>query len=941
MNKDFNKKIEQISFEIAKGYCKGKTPVFVTGLGISMGVGVPNLMELLIKLWLICDSKENTMVHFKEKIEDAIMDPSNFESTYTVFSMFSEGKTEDEKLVWREFSQWLLYSSINVEREESPNTSKSVKTRYMKLRDILKRSGKMNYVELLQSVDEFLEVESLFQNGDSIESIESSKEHELLIKLMNNLKDQDKNLFLITTNFDNLMSKITEKKLKSGDPEFKKIRPILPIFEPKNMDSIFCSRTVENKLFEIQSRGDMYWGSCSKNLTPSCSISKPITLYSPNTKLEERLKCECGADLDVKLYFPGSSDKEIEMSKMVEKMWKYFLETASIIVTIGISFDWDDVLIDTLVEISRSKRISFVNVNPSSSLSRHRVNREVKWLSEYFSNLEHRNYNDKMCVGDNFKYIYEKPFAYTIEAKGAVFLESLYSVLFKTITDLENKINKIKSNPEDRDFLSINNLEKASQIGLKGYWLGKYAHSHNRKEHTLEACRILSKILTNECFRNYNQYQKRVLNIAMLLHDIGHVPFSHMLEEVIIDMGIDNVKPDMFYTHEYLTEVRVHENLEMILPIVQLEGFSEVIFTVEDIINMIRGVYGQPVYDALINSPVDIDKLEYIFTDTKVVEFNTKLEKIKYLEIFSKGVSITHSNLLSFSGIATKYLITFLLERQTLYNELYYRKGLRYLESITKYILKRYFQWELSNNYSMSNSRNKFCSPNEMKVKFILDKIDILINNYENDREGLSRRIINGEKNIPNEVKILCSIHQELKNKEHNFAMLDAEYLSSLIECVVKTNSESALEEIERNKIEVLPDEYAHKLKSSEVMNKVEEIITKHHNIIALDFYYNKRILSIPKHRKYKKRLKKQSIETNIENILVTEGETDFLTDNVYELVGIYDAQNIKKENQRNERFKIRGFIYSINISSGSQNDIEFRQAKDELINYLRTVEVL
>ena len=79
-------------------------------------------------------------------------------------------------------------------------------------------------------------------------------------------------------------------------------------------------------------------------------------------------------------------------------------------------------------------------------------------------------------------------------------------------------------------------LRRISQMGLS-YLVYPGAH-HTRFHHALGCMHIMQKAIEVLRFKgiSISDEEENALLIAILLHDIGHGPFSHALEEEVLDL---------------------------------------------------------------------------------------------------------------------------------------------------------------------------------------------------------------------------------------------------------------------------------------------------------------------------------------------------------------------------------------------------------------------
>ncbi|MCK0132115.1 HD domain-containing protein [Flavobacteriaceae bacterium F08102] len=152
-------------------------------------------------------------------------------------------------------------------------------------------------------------------------------------------------------------------------------------------------------------------------------------------------------------------------------------------------------------------------------------------------------------------------------------------------------------------------LRRISQMGLS-YYVYPGAH-HTRFEHALGAMHLMEKVV--EVLRrkkiDISKTEEEALLVAILLHDIGHGPFSHTLE------------------HSIVSDIR-HEEISL--------RFMQELNTLFDgklnlAIEMFKGEYPRKFFSLLISSQLDIDRLDYLKRDsfyTGVTEGNINVDRI-------------------------------------------------------------------------------------------------------------------------------------------------------------------------------------------------------------------------------------------------------------------------------------------------------------------------
>jgi len=140
----------------------------------------------------------------------------------------------------------------------------------------------------------------------------------------------------------------------------------------------------------------------------------------------------------------------------------------------------------------------------------------------------------------------------------------------------------------------IQRLRRIKQLGLTHYVYPGATHS--RFQHTIGAMHLM--MLAIESLRNKDivitQDEEEAVLIAIVLHDIGHGPFSHALEESIIS-GIH---------HEFLSQLMMKELNTIFNNRLQLA------------IEIFNNRYSKKFLHQLVSSQLDMDRLDYIMRDS-------------------------------------------------------------------------------------------------------------------------------------------------------------------------------------------------------------------------------------------------------------------------------------------------------------------------------------
>ena len=164
------------------------------------------------------------------------------------------------------------------------------------------------------------------------------------------------------------------------------------------------------------------------------------------------------------------------------------------------------------------------------------------------------------------------------------------------------RVRAIVDTPEFRRLSRITQLGFASQV-----YPGA---THTRFEHALgvfhNALRYLAQLVGDPRFREQiDTHRAEVLLAASLLHDLGHWPFCHPIE----DMGLENLPPHEAFAAEFLSDGG--ELAQVLRDAWQIEP-GEVL----DILTPRTNGQAVRLLRSILSGPVDIDKMDYLDRDS-------------------------------------------------------------------------------------------------------------------------------------------------------------------------------------------------------------------------------------------------------------------------------------------------------------------------------------
>ena len=188
---------------------------------------------------------------------------------------------------------------------------------------------------------------------------------------------------------------------------------------------------------------------------------------------------------------------------------------------------------------------------------------------------------------------------------------------------------------------------------------------HSRFHHALGAMHLMSLAIKTLCDKgqNLSNEEEEAVLIAILLHDIGHGPFSHALEKHIVQ-GID------------------HEDISTLLMTKLNQTFDGRLSMAIEIFN---DTYHKNFLHQLVSSQLDMDRLDYLNRDsfyTGVSEGVISSERIiKMLNVVNDAVVVEEKGIYSIEK--------FLVARRLMYWQVYLHKTVTSGEQLLGKILQR------------------------------------------------------------------------------------------------------------------------------------------------------------------------------------------------------------------------------------------------------------
>lgn len=206
-------------------------------------------------------------------------------------------------------------------------------------------------------------------------------------------------------------------------------------------------------------------------------------------------------------------------------------------------------------------------------------------------------------------------------------------------------------------------LGRIRQLGMSS--LVYPGAQHTRQQHSIGAFHLMQEALRTLQEKGLFIFGSEVeaAEAAILLHDVGHGPFSHVLEGILT--------PDV--SHEEIS-LRMMQRMNE-----EVEGRLSLA------IKIFQGDYPKPYLHELCSSQLDVDRLDYLCRDSffaGVREGNIGAARIiKMLEVADDRLLINYKGLLSVEN--------YLMSRRVMYWQVYLHKTVVAADEVLRQALRR------------------------------------------------------------------------------------------------------------------------------------------------------------------------------------------------------------------------------------------------------------
>lgn len=266
-------------------------------------------------------------------------------------------------------------------------------------------------------------------------------------------------------------------------------------------------------------------------------------------------------------------------------------------------------------------------------------------------------------------------------------------------------------------------LRRIRQLGTS--YLTFHGAEHSRFSHSLGVYEITRKIISQFERGNYADWPKEerlVTLCAALLHDIGHGPFSHCIEEVF------ETDHEQWTCAIILGDTEVNELLKQVSSTFPAQVAA-----------VIQKTYEKPIVVSLVSSQLDADRMDYLLRDAYYtgVNYGTfDLERIlRVLRPHQGKIVVKESGMHAIED--------YLMSRYQMYWQIYYHPVSRSSEIVLRKIFQRAKElYEQGHSFCwMIDSLEQLLSGQKMTIQHYLSLDESLVqaafSQWQSDRDTI------------------------------------------------------------------------------------------------------------------------------------------------------------------------------------------------------------
>lgn len=246
-----------------------------------------------------------------------------------------------------------------------------------------------------------------------------------------------------------------------------------------------------------------------------------------------------------------------------------------------------------------------------------------------------------------------------------IYRDSVHNIIrVNTDTDEGRLIVSLVDTPE------FQRLRRIRQLGLA--YFAYQAAEHSRFTHSLGAFHLAARMIAKlRLTYNIPDEAQTAVRVAALLHDIGHGPFSHVIESIF-----------GFHHEDFTIEAVLSNETELGR---LLRRFSPEL--AGNVASIIRGDFKPLALAQLVSSQLDVDRMDYLLRDSLMTGAKYGVYDLEWI---IKSIEINEKDDHLYVSAPGLYAVEdYLQARYYMYRQVYFHRTLRSAEAVLRVLLRR------------------------------------------------------------------------------------------------------------------------------------------------------------------------------------------------------------------------------------------------------------
>ena len=538
---------------------------------------------------------------------------------------------------------------------------------------------------------------------------------------------------LVSLNFDGLTRTALDR---CSDPS--KVVPVV-LTEPKALQNYFLGNPIrpndaKRVVPVIKVWGDVFHAVCTSQQCPE--FGNRIPIYEVDASRYPEGCPSCHASRQLQIFFTGYEEKERTTDELMRGLLKYVAPRIGCIVTIGFSGLWDQTLVNFLAtvckdlnwenkhpgQLGQRKHASWICIDPDEippllqDLAAHGITpTHIPTTGDEFASLfDLHEFQIPPVVPQNFERYGRHPGS----LEDGKWHEPVNNMAEKQEYIFPQAYECFADQDYLRDFKYLRQLGIKTKIALaRSNREGKKENEedHNRKKHSWGTTTLSAlwfrKLAKGQLRPEEMERIATVVVFAAMHHDVGHLPFTHLAEEIFQEVHWSLEDWADAFRHDEpvlgncidLFREQIDKSTATAARLIQCQP-DEFRNWVE---GAIQGRSGYPWIDAILNSPLDVDKLDYVFRDCDFlgqgIHVSTKENRFNWVQNLFSHTRVLPSGLVALTGEGGEQARDFLEERRWLYKHQYYQSGYRALERLAGAVTLQWLLHQVSDTIVSSS----------------------------------------------------------------------------------------------------------------------------------------------------------------------------------------------------------------------------------------------